>query len=174
MPRTVYLIVYNSPLFPAHWALWIPRASPPNLGKLIHATGDARNGFTIAFERNYDINGTTRAYQIIPLAQVLDHYAVDGTGTKQRMTISSKLRSAFPHQAQAWSRLLVRYVSSFFCSRALQHILISMTLGTKAKSNNFKLSDMAPTSRGCAGTEWCHGRRSHTDYRQCPQELTGK
>lgn len=80
MPRPVYLTVYNSPLVPAHWALWVPRASPSNVRKRIHATGDARNGFTVAFERNYDIDATSRTYQLLALVQVLNHYAVDVTG----------------------------------------------------------------------------------------------
>lgn len=80
MPRAIYLIVYNSRLFPAHWALWIPSLSEPDIGKRIHAEGDALTGFQIYFERNYDISTTARAHQAIPLAQVLDHYVVDVTG----------------------------------------------------------------------------------------------
>ncbi|OAL55170.1 hypothetical protein IQ07DRAFT_582700 [Pyrenochaeta sp. DS3sAY3a] len=86
MPRTISLVVYNSRLFPAHWALWIPSLSDPNCGKRIHAEGDALTGFVVYFERNYNISTTTRTHQVIPLAQVLDHYVIDvpGDGTCSR------------------------------------------------------------------------------------------
>ncbi|KAF2258102.1 hypothetical protein CC78DRAFT_479708 [Lojkania enalia] len=86
MPRTVYLVVYNSPLFPAHWGLWIPHIDNPNIGKLIHASGDAANGFIISFERNYNLGSTSRRHQILPVDQVLDHHVVDvkGDGSRSR------------------------------------------------------------------------------------------
>ncbi|KAF2752611.1 hypothetical protein EJ05DRAFT_505899 [Pseudovirgaria hyperparasitica] len=81
MSRTVHLIVYNSPLFPAHWGLWVPQKDgDQNIGKLIHATGDARNGFEVAFKRNYDLGATSRSYQLLPLAQVADQHVVDVKG----------------------------------------------------------------------------------------------
>ncbi|KAF2827132.1 hypothetical protein CC86DRAFT_466857 [Ophiobolus disseminans] len=91
MPRTVHLIVYNSPLFPAHWGLWIPQEDgDQNIGKLIHATGDARTGFQVAFKRNYDLGTTSRSYQLLPLAQVADQHVVDvkGDGSKGTDTIA--------------------------------------------------------------------------------------
>jgi len=80
MPRTVYLLVFNSPLFPAHWGLWIPSVEKPNIGKLLNATGDAATGFEIGFERNYDLGAITLRHQILQLAEVLDHHVVDVTG----------------------------------------------------------------------------------------------
>jgi hypothetical protein len=80
MTRTIYLLVYNSPLFPAHWSLWIPSADNPDIGKRLHAIGDASAGFEIAFERNYDLTTDTRHYQILPLARVLDSHLVDVEG----------------------------------------------------------------------------------------------
>jgi hypothetical protein len=45
MPHKVYLLVYPSPLFPVHWALWIPSdridGAGTTLGKGIHVTGRA-------------------------------------------------------------------------------------------------------------------------------------
>jgi hypothetical protein len=87
MPRTVYLIIYNSPLFPAHWGLWVPQKDgDQNIGKLIHATGDARNGFQVAFKRNYDLGTTSRSYQLLPLAEVADQHVVDVKGDGKKGT----------------------------------------------------------------------------------------
>jgi len=72
MRRTIYLIIYTSPLFPAHWSLWIPRKDKPSVGKRIHAEGNSHSGFTIAFERNYNIDEDGRRYQLIALADVAD------------------------------------------------------------------------------------------------------
>jgi hypothetical protein len=84
MPRTVYLVIYNSPLFPAHWGLWIPSADKTGLGKFLHTPGDAANGFETVFERNYDLSATTRSHQVMELAQVLDRYVVDVKGDGSR------------------------------------------------------------------------------------------
>ncbi|KAF2186882.1 hypothetical protein K469DRAFT_570861, partial [Zopfia rhizophila CBS 207.26] len=65
--------------FPAHWSLWIPHQDNTSIGRRIHASADAANGFEIAFERNYNLDATSR-HQILPLAQVLDHYVVDVKG----------------------------------------------------------------------------------------------
>ncbi|KAF1956563.1 hypothetical protein CC80DRAFT_492104 [Byssothecium circinans] len=55
MPRTVNLVVFNSPLFPAHWALFTPHSNNQQVGTMIHAVGDAKDGFETRFERNYNI-----------------------------------------------------------------------------------------------------------------------
>jgi hypothetical protein len=49
MTCTVYLIVYNSPLFPAHWGLSTPSLHNLTIGKFFNAEGDAANGFEITF-----------------------------------------------------------------------------------------------------------------------------
>ncbi|KAI3325534.1 hypothetical protein HD806DRAFT_490608 [Xylariaceae sp. AK1471] len=77
MPRTIYLIVYNSPLFPAHWALWIPSLENPNIGKRIHAEGDVATGFQLSFDRNYDQTQESRSYKVLVLAEVESHHVVD-------------------------------------------------------------------------------------------------
>ncbi|KAH7070687.1 hypothetical protein BKA63DRAFT_535692 [Paraphoma chrysanthemicola] len=61
MPRTVYLIVPQTD-------------GNQDIRKLIHATGDARNGFQIAFKRNYD------------LTQVANQHVVDVKGDKTKGT----------------------------------------------------------------------------------------
>ncbi|KAF2681241.1 hypothetical protein K458DRAFT_420760 [Lentithecium fluviatile CBS 122367] len=84
MPRTIYLAIYNSRLFPAHWALWIPHKDDPAIGKRIHANGNASEGFTIDFERNHNIEETTGSYQLLALAEVADKFLEDvrGGGTQ--------------------------------------------------------------------------------------------
>lgn len=80
MARTIYLIVYNSRLFPAHWAIWIPSQSDPDIGRIINAAGDVLTGFDITFERNYDITAETRPHQVISLGQVGDGDVIDVPG----------------------------------------------------------------------------------------------
>lgn len=80
MSRTICLIIYNAPLFPAHWALWVPSPDIPTIGKRLHASGDAATGFQIVFERNYDISSETRRHQVLRLDQVSDYYVVDVKG----------------------------------------------------------------------------------------------
>lgn len=82
--RPVYLIVYNSPLFAAHWSLFIPQLGSDTLGKLIHVTGDVREGFQHQFKRNYDLSETTHGYQRIALPSVAANHIVDVRGNGQR------------------------------------------------------------------------------------------
>src|SRR5258708_4919126 len=73
MLRPIYLQITPSPLFPAHWAIYIPYASlstmplPPNAstpspdtvllhqtkGKLLNAVGDPLTGFVHQIRRSY-------------------------------------------------------------------------------------------------------------------------
>ncbi|KAI0487005.1 hypothetical protein F4859DRAFT_323967 [Xylaria cf. heliscus] len=80
MARTIYLIVYNSPLFPAHWALWIPTEESPTIGKRIHVEGDAATGFQLSFDRNYDRTQDSRKHEIIALAEVEAAHVTDTPG----------------------------------------------------------------------------------------------
>ncbi|KAL2683282.1 hypothetical protein Neosp_007752 [[Neocosmospora] mangrovei] len=80
MARTIFLIVYNSRLFPAHWAIWIPSQSDPNVGKIVNAAGDVLTGFDITFERNYNISAESRPHQLISLGNVQDGHVVDVPG----------------------------------------------------------------------------------------------
>ncbi|KAJ8592657.1 hypothetical protein M405DRAFT_787133 [Rhizopogon salebrosus TDB-379] len=43
--RTITIIMYPSPMFPAHWVMWIPSCSKQEVGKAIHTVGDAQSGF---------------------------------------------------------------------------------------------------------------------------------
>lgn len=68
--RSISLITYTSRLFAAHWALWVPNASPLNpststpptkiLGKRIEVEGSPITGFTHNIQRNYDLSTDSR------------------------------------------------------------------------------------------------------------------
>ncbi|KAF2434037.1 hypothetical protein EJ08DRAFT_668629 [Tothia fuscella] len=77
MTRTIYLIVYNSRLLPAHWSLWVPTREDVSKGKRVHVKGDVANGFELALERNYSLEDESRACQLIQLAQVDEKNVVD-------------------------------------------------------------------------------------------------
>ncbi|KAI0534870.1 hypothetical protein GGR58DRAFT_480990 [Xylaria digitata] len=80
MSRTICLIVYKSPLFPAHWALWVPSEADPNIGKRIHAEGNAAAGFRLSFNRNYDVTTESRRYETLVVAKVGAGLLIDTPG----------------------------------------------------------------------------------------------
>jgi len=83
MSRPIYLVVYHSRLFAAHWALWIPtyeNETVGGVGKAIHVEGSPREGFSHEFKRNYDMPGTSRSKSIIFLCWVDARNIVDTPG----------------------------------------------------------------------------------------------
>ncbi|CAM1503389.1 Fc.00g081650.m01.CDS01 [Cosmosporella sp. VM-42] len=54
----VELLIYNGSPFKDHWAYWVRSHIDPDVGVLIHATGDVRNGFTFEVKRNHDFRAT--------------------------------------------------------------------------------------------------------------------
>ena len=83
-PRELYLVVYNRPLFKAHWALFVPSIDNASVGKKIHAVGDALAGFSVAFDRNYNLGTTTRSHSLVHLGHIgaayIDEASVLGDG----------------------------------------------------------------------------------------------
>ena len=52
---TLYVHVYPSPLFAAHWSFFLPRQNPKSeIGDRIHVTGDRLNGFEYEYIRDYN------------------------------------------------------------------------------------------------------------------------
>lgn len=50
----IFLLCYlPSPLFHAHWALFIPNQARPQCGTVLNVRGDPLNGFVHEFEREY-------------------------------------------------------------------------------------------------------------------------
>ncbi|EPE09040.1 hypothetical protein F503_06816 [Ophiostoma piceae UAMH 11346] len=68
--RELHLIVYSQPLFKAHWALFVPSINNARVGKKIHAVGDALNGFSITFDRNYNLGTTGRSHTLVHLGYI--------------------------------------------------------------------------------------------------------
>lgn len=50
----IFLLCYlPSPLFHAHWALFVPEKARPECGTVLNVRGDPLNGFVHEFERGY-------------------------------------------------------------------------------------------------------------------------
>lgn len=83
MSRAVYLIIFHSPIFPAHWAMYIPHTATAGRGTLINVRGDPSTGFCHEFERNYDPDSTTSQKKLLHLCDVEERCVVDviGDGT---------------------------------------------------------------------------------------------
>ncbi|OBT48080.1 hypothetical protein VE00_01021 [Pseudogymnoascus sp. WSF 3629] len=80
MSRPVYLIVYPSPLFPAHWALWLPfytNGSEGTVGKYINIDGDPATGFTLEIIRSYDLMTESSKKSLILLCWVDARHIAD-------------------------------------------------------------------------------------------------
>jgi hypothetical protein len=86
MDRTLYVLVYPSRLFAAHWSLWIPYVDAAgretDIGDRIHVTGDRLNGFEYEYIRNYNIREDDRhpnSFSIGSMAaQALEHLEKNG------------------------------------------------------------------------------------------------
>ncbi|KAI1771436.1 hypothetical protein F4818DRAFT_204278 [Hypoxylon cercidicola] len=76
MHRTLYVLVYPSRLFAAHWSFWIPYVDagnqPLDIGDRIHATGDRLNGFQYEYICNYNVREDDRHPNVFPIGLVLD------------------------------------------------------------------------------------------------------
>lgn len=64
MHRPLYILVYPSRLFAAHWSFWIPypdaKGQESDIGDRIHVTGDRLNGFQYEYVRNYNVREDER------------------------------------------------------------------------------------------------------------------
>ncbi|CAG8139100.1 unnamed protein product [Penicillium salamii] len=54
----VELLIYNGAPFKDHWSYWVRSHQDPDLGVLIHAAGDVRNGFRFEIKRGHDFQAT--------------------------------------------------------------------------------------------------------------------
>lgn len=54
----IELLIFNGYPFKDHWAYWVRSHTNANIGVVIHATGDARNGFKLEFERSHAFRTT--------------------------------------------------------------------------------------------------------------------
>ncbi|KAI0853604.1 hypothetical protein F5Y00DRAFT_105111 [Daldinia vernicosa] len=89
MLRTIYVLVYPSRLFAAHWSFWLPYVDTDNqqsnIGDRIHVTGDRLNGFQYEYIRNYNVCEDDRNPNAFPIGLVSEtHLSLpnkDGTVT---------------------------------------------------------------------------------------------
>lgn len=69
---TLYVHVYPSPLFAAHWSFFLPRQNPKSeIGDRIHVTGDRLNGFQYEYIRDYDPKEDSRRPNAFSIGRVL-------------------------------------------------------------------------------------------------------
>ncbi|KAE8394997.1 hypothetical protein BDV23DRAFT_178987 [Aspergillus alliaceus] len=71
----VELLIYNGAPFKDHWAYWVRSHVHPDIGVLIHAAGDVKNGFNLEFKRSHDFRSTgNRRTKRVPLQWVGKEY----------------------------------------------------------------------------------------------------
>ncbi|KAI0096830.1 hypothetical protein F4776DRAFT_556960 [Hypoxylon sp. NC0597] len=74
MQRPLYVLVYPSRLFAAHWSFWLPYLDAHNqqlnTGDRIHVTGDRLDGFLYEYIRNYDVSEDDRHPNAFPIGLV--------------------------------------------------------------------------------------------------------
>ncbi|KAG9237566.1 hypothetical protein BJ875DRAFT_417963 [Amylocarpus encephaloides] len=82
MSRPVYLIIFHSPIFAAHWALWVPQLREgkcEDTGKIISVQGSPSEGFVHEFERNYDLSKETRSHVLKLLCDIPSTLVAEAT-----------------------------------------------------------------------------------------------
>ncbi|KAI1472384.1 uncharacterized protein F4812DRAFT_11326 [Daldinia caldariorum] len=91
MRRTLYVLVYPSRLFAAHWSFWLPYTDADdrqsNTGDRIHVTGDRLNGFQYEYIRNYDVCEDDRNPSAFPIGLVSEMHLTQAN--KDETAISS-------------------------------------------------------------------------------------
>ncbi|KAH7319620.1 hypothetical protein B0I35DRAFT_477956 [Stachybotrys elegans] len=71
----VELVVYNGSPFKDHWAYFVRSRQNAQVGVLVHATGDVRNGFRLEYKRMLDFDVTaSKPTSRIPLQWVEGQY----------------------------------------------------------------------------------------------------
>ncbi|KAJ6019880.1 hypothetical protein N7499_002988 [Penicillium canescens] len=71
----VELLIYNGSPFKDHWGYWVRSHTSPDIGVMIHATGDVRNGFVFEIKRSHDLQKTpNRPTMRVPLQWVDGKY----------------------------------------------------------------------------------------------------
>ncbi|GIK07578.1 hypothetical protein Aspvir_003244 [Aspergillus viridinutans] len=77
-PRTIYLISYRqAPSQRAHFAIFVPSATDPEKGSVIHAVGAPMAGYSHEFKRGYNPTLTRRRYEMWPIGEVDSSHIVD-------------------------------------------------------------------------------------------------
>jgi hypothetical protein len=104
--RLLYVLVYPSRLFAAHWSFWIPDIGADgretHVGDRIHVTGDRLNGFEYEYICGYDVKGDDRHPNAFPIGLLLDdslrslHYGPGNDGAKGPVNVLDKILQDVP------------------------------------------------------------------------------
>lgn len=78
--RPVYMIVYDSPMFKAHWTYFIFQENSETTGTAVHVVGDVRNGFQHQIKRNYNHSLSNARHRVINIGHVHSSHFSDVTG----------------------------------------------------------------------------------------------
>ncbi|KAI0387045.1 hypothetical protein F5Y04DRAFT_275502 [Hypomontagnella monticulosa] len=71
----VELLIFNGSPFKDHWAYWVCKGSNSDVGLMVHATGDVRDGFKFEAKRSLDFDLTENRYsKRIPLQWIDSKY----------------------------------------------------------------------------------------------------
>lgn len=80
-PRTIYLVSDRTAAHQrAHFSIFVPSATNPSNGTLIHAIGAPMFGYTLVFRRNYSPEPSNSLPQIWAIGEVDSQHIVDTTG----------------------------------------------------------------------------------------------
>ena len=70
--RTMYLMVYNARVNPAHWAILVPQQSSQTVGTIIHVVSSSNGGFEHEI-RAYDEQYTRSIHQKLEIGKLDEH-----------------------------------------------------------------------------------------------------
>ena len=85
MSQTLYVLVYPSRLFAAHWSFWLPRIEEASgreldIGDRVHVTGDRLNGFRYEYVRDYNVSEDDRNPKAFAIGLVPNTLLCEKTG----------------------------------------------------------------------------------------------
>jgi hypothetical protein len=105
MYQTLYVLVYPSRLFAAHWSFWIPHldsgGQESSTGDRIHVTGDCLNGFEYEYVCDYNVDQDDRKPIAFPIGLVLVSDTTN-TGIDQKRDLIKSKESVT--QKVTWNR----------------------------------------------------------------------
>ncbi|TPX12400.1 uncharacterized protein E0L32_006812 [Thyridium curvatum] len=107
MTQPLYVLVYPSRLFAAHWSLWAPRIEASGqesvVGDRIHVTGDRLNGFQYEYIQNYNVDKDERNPKAFPIGRIKTSHLEHGeqsTASSDGETHELKAINAFDRACQ--------------------------------------------------------------------------
>jgi hypothetical protein len=116
-----------------HWAYWISKDSETDIGVVIHATGDVRNGFRLEIKRSHDLCAPGNKPTTKTPLQWIDRKYIDdgkmlnhGIPIKDYSPVSEIEKSLFQVKAPGKTLNSVEDMVSFgVCSKMTLYVLFS-------------------------------------------------